>query len=139
METSSAAQEQGYIDTWKELLRGFAGMTGFAVFSHGSVVILKGAHHSEDAARAEALEVMKRYGPVFPGSEAGDFNTTPTKGDAWMVSGYHENLMTLVLSKDKDEVEITNPDSNMEVGIKGRGKRDQDSQDLKIVHVELTN
>ena len=35
--------------------------------------------------------------------------------------------------------EITNPDSNMEVGIKGRGKRDQDSQDLKIVHVELTN
>ena len=55
METSSAAQEQRYIDTWKELLRGFAGMTGFAVFSHGSVVILKGAHHSEDAARAEAL------------------------------------------------------------------------------------
>ena len=80
--SATAAQEQRYIAAWKELLRGFAGMTGFAVFSHGSVVILKGANDSEEAARAEALEVMKRYGPVFPGSEAGDFNTTPTKGRA---------------------------------------------------------
>ena len=118
-------QGQRYTDMWKELLEGFAGMSGFAVFSHGSAVILKRPHATEESAKGEALEVMKQYGPVFPGSEAGDFNTTSTKGrgsttrcnliinqnnqsnistgDAWMVSGYHGNLMTLVLSKGRDE------------------------------------
>ena len=118
-------QGQRYTDMWKKLLEGFAGMSGFAVFSHGSAVILKRPHATEESAKEEALEVMKQYGPVFPGSEAGDFNTTSTKGrgstmrcnliinqnnqsnistgDAWMVSGYHGNLMTLVLSKGRDE------------------------------------
>ena len=73
-------QGQRYIDMWKELLDGFANMRGFVVFSHGSAVILKGSHDTEEAAREEALDVMKQYGPVFPGSEAGDFNTTSTKG-----------------------------------------------------------
>ena len=76
-------QGQRYIDVWKELLDGFANMRGFVVFSHGSVVILKGLHDTDDteeSARDEALDVMKQYGPVFPGSQAGDFNTTSTKG-----------------------------------------------------------
>ena len=73
-------QGQRYIDMWKKLLEGFAGMSGFAVFSHGSAVILKRPHATEESAKEEALEVMKQYGPVFPGSEAGDFNTTSTKG-----------------------------------------------------------
>jgi len=97
-------QGQRYINMWKELLEGFANMRGFVVFSHGSVVILEESHDTEESAREEALDVMKKYGPVFPGCEAGDFNTTSSKGDAWMVSGYHGNLMTLVLSKDRDEV-----------------------------------
>ena len=73
-------QGQRYIDMWKKLLEGFAGMSGFAVFSHGSAVILKRPHATEESAKEEALEVMRQYGPVFPGSEAGDFNTTSTKG-----------------------------------------------------------
>ena len=80
MEEAEKNQGQRYIDMWKELLDGFANMRGFVVFSHGSAVILKGSHDTEEAAREEALDVMKQYGPVFPGSEAGDFNTTTTKG-----------------------------------------------------------
>ena len=81
-------------------------------------------------------------------------------GDAWMVSGYHGNLMTLVLSKGRDEEvenyylsrnllsiwnillnsqDITNPEDHMEIGLKGRGKRDQDGKDLEIIYVELKN
>ena len=56
-----------------------------------------------------------------------------------MVSGYHGNLMTLVLSKGRDEEEITNPEDHLEIGLKGRGKRDQDGKDLEIIYVELKN
>lgn len=35
--------------------------------------------------------------------------------------------------------EISSPENNLEIGIKGRGKRDQDSKDLEIIHVELKN
>ena len=74
--------KQRYTNMWKELLEGFEhdGIGGFAVFSHGSAVFLKRQHDTEESAREEALEVMRRYGPVFPGSEAGDFSTILTKG-----------------------------------------------------------
>ena len=33
--------------------------------------------------------------------------------------------------------ELNSPENDLEIGIKGRGKRDQDSKDLKIIHVEF--
>ena len=73
-------QGQRYIDMWRELLEGFDNMTGFVVFSHGSVVILKRPHVTVESARDEAMDVMKKYGPVFAGSTAGDFSVDDTKG-----------------------------------------------------------
>lgn len=75
---------------------------------------------------------MKEFGPVYPGTSAGDMNIKSfMKPYGWLVSGHGPGMHTYV---HPDEMEVDNPDHIM-VGFYGRSKRDRDSIELRIVKI----
>lgn len=103
----------------------------WVLFSHGTFVIFKNINKGDNLAE-KAIEHMKKFGSVHPGSEAGDFNVRELENHkGWLVSGYGPNMATLVYPQ---EIENKNHDT-LVVGIFGRTKRDKDSQELEIIHI----
>jgi hypothetical protein len=82
---------------------------------------------------AQALSLMKEWGPVHAGCSAGDFGTIDlTNAPGWVVTSHHNDILTYV-----GPDEVGQPDaSDLVVGLLGRGKRDQDARELEIIHVE---
>ena len=54
-----------------------------------------------------------------------------------MVTSWNKNIYTLVLPNSKDELEVEDNANDLMVGWQGRGKRHLDSEELKIIHVEI--
>ncbi|MGC5033166.1 hypothetical protein [Micromonospora sp. DT229] len=80
---------------------------------------------------AQAVDILREYGPVHPGSSAGDFGTvTLDPGPGWVVYGHHDDVLTYV---SPDEI---SDGSDLAVGLYGRHKRDRDGHELDVVHVE---
>ena len=66
------------------------------------------------------------------GSPAGDFNVISLPdGLGWVVTCHHNDILTYV-SPDEMEGEP----GDLLVGLYGRSKRHQDSQDLQVIHIE---
>lgn len=75
---------------------------------------------------------MREWGPVHVGSPAGDFNVISLPdGLGWVVTCHHNDILTYV-SPDEMEGEP----GDLLVGLYGRSKRHQDSQDLQVIHIE---
>jgi hypothetical protein len=53
-------------------------------------------------------------------------------GLGWVVTGHHDDILTLVGPDEGSSQDI----NDLVVGLLGRPKRDQDSTELHIVHVE---
>ena len=80
----------------------------------------------------EAIRQMKEFGPVNTGGTAGDFSVTHlNQTDGWVVSGHGYGMYTYV---NPTEIESKSP-TDVEIGIHGRSKRNQDGQNPKIIHV----
>ncbi len=78
---------------------------------------------------------MKEYGPVFPGSPAGDFSViTLNKTEGWSIAAYYYGMYTYVHPDDLTRAAFMNP-SDIEIGMFGRKKREQDAKDLKIIFI----
>jgi hypothetical protein len=102
----------------------------WVVFRHGTCVVLADPDPSSDLA-AEAIGILREYGPVHAGSSAGDFGIiTLDPGPGFVVYGHHNDVLTFV---GADEVTDAN---DLSVGLYGRTKRDQDGRELDVIHVE---
>jgi hypothetical protein len=115
------------VEVWRSIITG--DQKSRVLFSNGTCVIL--TEPEEDLA-AQAIALMKEWGPVHAGSSAGDFGTIKLSNFAgWAVTSHHDDILTYV---GPDEVEASECD-DMVVGLVGRAKRDQDARQLVVIHL----
>lgn len=115
------------VNVWRSIIDG--GDKSWALFENGTCVILM---EPEDDISAQAIELMKEWGPVHAGSSAGDFSTITLENEAgWVVTSHHNDTLTYV-----DPEESGDDPSDLSVGLLGRSKRDQDAESLTVIHVE---
>ncbi len=116
------------VDVWRRIIVGSG--KSWVLFQHGTCVILMQPEH--DLA-AQAIEIMKEWGPVHAGSSAGDFSTIALEDyPGWVVTGHHPDMLNYVSPEEL----ATEAPSDLVVGLLGRSKRDQDGEDPQVVHVE---
>ena len=116
------------IDIWRQVIVG--DHKSWVLFRHGTCVILT---QTEQDLAVQATKIMKEWGPVHAGSSAGDFSTISlSKYPGWVVTGHHKDILNYV---SPDELEDKDPD-DVVVGLLGRSKRNQDSENLQVIHVE---
>ncbi|PPK65677.1 hypothetical protein V5P93_005145 [Actinokineospora auranticolor] len=114
------------VGVWRRIILGEG--KSWVLFEHGTCVILV---DSEGDLAGQAVDILREYGPVRPGTPSGDFNTiTLTAAPGWAVTGHHPDVLTYVAPD-----EVTTPD-DLTAGLTGRGKRDRDGRELTVVHVE---
>jgi hypothetical protein len=76
--------------------------------------------------------ILKEWGPVHAGSPAGDFSVvTLSSHPGWVVTCHHNDVLTYVAPEEVGEAP-----SDLVVGLLGRAKRNQDAEELHIIHVE---
>lgn len=115
------------IDAWRATVKD--PNKSWVLFERGTCVILM---NPESDLAGQATDMLREYGPVHAGSSFGDFGTiTLDEGRGWVVSSHHNDILTFV---GPDEVDPNSDD--LVVGLLGRCKRGQDSEDLRVVHVE---
>ncbi|MFG1799410.1 hypothetical protein ACGFI4_04440 [Micromonospora carbonacea] len=114
--------------TWRRIIRGDS--KSWVAFAHGTCVVLPDPGPTADLA-AQAVDILREFGPVYAGSPAGDFSTVILDpGPGWVVYGHHPDVLTYV---GADEVSDS---GGVVVGLYGRRKRDADGHELYVVHVE---
>jgi hypothetical protein len=115
------------IEAWRATINGPS--KSWVLFENGTCVI---PMEPEADLAAQAIELLREWGPVHAGSSFGDFGTI-TLDDArgWVVTCHHNDILTFV---GPDEV---SPDAeDLVVGLHGRSKRGQDAEQLRVLHVE---
>lgn len=118
---------QFLIDIWQKIIIG--SNKSWVLFENGTCVILM---EPEADLATQAINLMKKWGPVHVGSSAADFNViTLTEGPGWVVTCHHDDILTYV-----SEEEIDTEDTNLFIGILGRTKRSQDAESLNVIHLE---
>ena len=116
-----------FIKIWKQLL--FEDERSWVLFENGTCVVLTEPEHDLSA---QAIELMKKWGPVHAGSPAGDFSTLTLKDDiGWVVTCHHNDILTYVAPEETGD-----EPSDLGIGMFGRTKRHQDATELTVIHVE---
>jgi hypothetical protein len=116
------------IDTWRSIIVGEG--KSWVLFEHGTCVILTSP--VADLAGA-AMALLKEWGPVVPGTSAGDFNVVALQEDpGWVVTCHHPDILTYV---GADEFQGETPE-DMLIGLLGRSKRHQDAEELQVIHTK---
>lgn len=115
------------IDAWHATINGPE--KSCVLFANGTCVILM-QPEADLATRATAL--LREFGPVHAGTSSSDFNTvTLENGRGWVVTCQYNDILTYV---GPDEAPPNAED--WVVGIRGRSKRGQDAENLRVIHVE---
>ena len=115
------------IELWRKII---SDDKSWVLFKHGTCVIIM---MREDDLVAQATALMKQWGPVHVGSPAGDLSTITLKaGLGWVVTSHHNDILTCVTPEEIGPGRAT----DSMVGLLGRSKRDQDTQELEVLHVE---
>ncbi len=101
------------------------------LFENGTYIIFDNVDTISNI-EEEAIRLMKEYGPINVGTPAGDFSVTHlNKTEGWVVSGHCHGMYTYV---NPAEIKSKTP-SDVEIGIFGRSKREQDGKIPVIVHI----
>lgn len=101
----------------------------WVLFKHGTCVMLL---NPEEDFRKQAITLLKNHGPVIPGTPSGDFDVTRIPDiQGWIVTGNFPGIMMYVF-----EDEAGNNNSDLEIGMLGRTKRDLDAKFVHVIHVE---
>ena len=117
-----------FAEAWRRIVIG--DKKSWVLFRHGTCVILM---KPEQDLRAQAIELMREWGPVHAGSPAGDFSVvTLTEYPGWVVTGHHNDILTYVAPEEME----ADKRSNLAIGLFGRSKRDRDASALQVIHVE---
>lgn len=115
------------VEIWRRLIVGDE--KSWVLFENGTCVILM--EPGEDLA-AQATALMEEWGPVWVGSAAGDFSViSPDNAPGWVVTCHHPDILTYVASDD-----VGPEPTEVAVGLTGRGKRDADGLEPRVIHVE---
>jgi hypothetical protein len=102
---------------------------GWVLFRHDTYVVFT---KPIPDMKSVALETLRRWGPVHPGSPSGDFSVLQLRdAPGWVVAGDHPDVLTYVAPD-----ELPGNPTDLEVGLLGRSKRDRDGKELDIVHEE---
>ena len=103
----------------------------WVLFENGTYIIFDNVDTISNVEK-EAIKLMKEFGPVHSGGPAGDFSVTHlNQTEGWVVSGHGYGMYTYV---NPTELESKSP-SDVNIGLYGRSKRNQDGQNPKIIHV----
>jgi hypothetical protein len=112
------------IETWRGIIQGDS--KSWVLFEHGTCVILM---QPEVDLAAQAIALLKEWGPVQVGTDSADFNLVKLENDpGWVVTCYHPDILTYVPA-DEDKAEVM-------IGLMGRSMRDEDAKELKVIHIE---
>jgi hypothetical protein len=118
------------VDTWRRIIVGEG--KSWVLFKHGTCVILMATPPGE--LQEQAMALLKEWGPVVPGTPAGDFDVIELQDDpGWVVTCHHPDILTYV---GVDEFEEGETPDDVVIGLIGRSKRDQDAAELEVVHIE---
>jgi hypothetical protein len=100
----------------------------FVLFENGTCVVLLDPGGDLPA---QAIALLKEWGPMHAGSPAGDFSViTPSQFPGWVVTSHRAEILTYV------EPGAGDGRSQVEIGLIGRSRRDADARTLNVVHVE---
>ena len=115
------------VNVWRTIIVG--DNKSWVLFENGTCVILM---EPEEDLSAQAIELMKEWGPVNAGSSAGDFSViTLDDGAGWVVTSHHNDILTYVGHEESGD-----DPSDLAIGLLGRSMRDQDAEALTVIHVE---
>jgi hypothetical protein len=118
---------EAMVSAWQRILEGQG--KSWVVFENGTCVVLM---EPGGDLKAQAIELLKEWGPVHVGTPAGDFNVIALPDHAgYVVTSHHPDIMTYLSPEEADD-----ETPEMMVGLIGRARRDQDAQELRVVHVE---
>ncbi|MDL4775926.1 MULTISPECIES: hypothetical protein [Thermomonosporaceae] len=119
------------VEVWRTIIKG-AGKS-WVLFENGTCVILM---EPEADLTAQAIGIMREFGPVAGGTPSGDFGTIDLDAaPGWAVWGHHPDVLTYV-APDEVDVDGEAGVDDLRIGLFGRSKRGQDGDELKVVHVE---
>ncbi len=115
------------VNVWRTIIMG--DNKSWVLFENGTCVILM---EPEGDLSAQAIELMKEWGPVEEGSPAGDFSVITLEHDAgWVVTSHHNDILTYVGHEG-----LGDDPSDLSIGLLGRSMRDRDAEALTVIHVE---
>lgn len=102
---------------------------GWVLFRNGTYVVFTEATADMNA---RASDLLREWGPVHPGSPAGDFAVVALQdAPGWIVTGHHPDVLTYVAPD-----EMSDDPTDLMIGLLGRAKRALDAQERVVVHEE---
>ncbi len=120
------------IAIWREIL--VEEEKSWVMFEHGTCVILL---EPEEDLKTQAKEILKVWGPVVPGTSAGDFMVDTIEDvPGWLITYPQPDIINYVSVEEFKEESENSIRNDMIIGLIGRNKRNEDSQSLIIVHVD---
>ena len=120
-----------YVKVYEEII--VTEDASWVIFENGTCVVFKNPDPKLDL-KEEAIKLLKEWGPVVPGTSAGDFNiTTLTQHPGWIVTCHHPDIINYVSPTDFDEKQLV---GEVNIGLFGRSMRDTDAKSLKVIHVQ---
>ena len=127
------SNDDSIIKIWKQLITNEE--ETWIVFENGTCIILL---DPQGEIEKQAIELLKLWGPVVPGTNSGDFSVSKAEDlPGWIIYYAHPDIANYVspeeLPNDQTDDQVYN---DMVVGLIGRNKRQEDSQSLKIIYVE---
>src|SRR5262245_23324461 len=116
------------VDVWRATLAGLD--KSWVLFENGTCIVF--TEPGPDLI-AQAKAILREFGPAGDASEIGDFAATIPLDDGrgWLVAGHHSDIVTFV---GRDEVAPGASDTA--VGRIGKSKGEQDTEQLRVIHVE---
>lgn len=104
-------------------------LMNWVLFKNGTCVMLM---NPEKDIQEQAIKILKEHGMVAAGSPSGDFEVTKIPEiNGWVVTGDYPGIMIYISIEEADK-----KNSDFEIGIIGRTKRERDAKELKVVYVE---
>ena len=107
----------------------------WVLFEHGTCVRLT---CPEADVLAQARTLLGEFGPVHPGTSAGDFDVVKPSGvTGRVVTSHHPDIGTYVsLHSSKKSTSLESDAGDLAVGLFGRSLRDRDARELGAIHIE---
>src|SRR3989344_3773825 len=100
----------------------------WVLFKNGTCVMLL---RPEEDVQTQAIKILKEHGLVVAGTPSGDFEVTKIPEiNGWVVTGDYPGIMMYVSEEEGEKK------GDAEVGLIGRNKREHDSRELEVVHIE---